>query len=219
MAAEAISGDTLKLDDGRTAHLAGVKGAGDETKAILQSLINHHELILEGASLDRYGRISADIYTKPDRTWLQGEMLRQGAAFVYPPTGNEPHLDTLLTSEQAARSHKRGIWNAAPFVDLPADQPRLIHYGSYAFVRGTIVKAERVKNKVYLNFGPDWRTDFTAAIAAHDLHLFRKAGQDPLDLEGKIVRVRGWVIRDAGPMITLTHPSQMQILGETPVKP
>jgi micrococcal nuclease len=219
IAAEALSGDTIKFDDGRIVRLTGIKSPahalGDQARAYLQSLITDRVLNVENATQDRYGRIAGDVTAVADKsaaTWLQGEMLRAGLAFVYPPTGDEPRLDDLLKLEHTARQAKQGIWNDPAYADEAAEPPGM-GYGRFAFVSGKVVKAERVKNKLYLNFGEDWRTDFTIAVAAHDLHLFRKAGIDPLDYQNKIIRVRGWIKRDFGPMITVTHPSQIEILG------
>ena len=73
--------------------------------------------------------------------------------------------------------------------------------GRFAFVSGLVLDTKRVKNMVYLHFGENWRNDFTIAIAAHDLRAFRRADFDPLALKGKVIRVRGWVKHDFGPMI------------------
>lgn len=221
LATEAMSGDTIKQDDGTVIRLSGIRADSDIAKATLQKLVDGQTLILENKNTDRYGRMTADVYcTKhKDRLWLQGEMLRQGMAFVYPPTGGESHLDEMLKAEQEARHEKRGLWNEGAHADLPADDPAKIKYGHYAFVVGKVAKAERVKNMVYLNFGADWRTDFTAAIAAHDLKAFRKVGIDPLEYRDKTIRVRGWAKRDFGPMITVTNPAQIEVLGEKPARP
>ena len=47
--------------------------------------------------------------------------------------------------------------------------------------------------RAYLNFGADWRKDFTVTIAPQDLKSFTAAGIDPRGYSGKMVRVRGWV--------------------------
>lgn len=227
LAAEAISGDALRLEDGRVVRLLGVKApgnmAGGQTTALLQSLIRDQKLLLEGGTPDRYGRIAADVYVQRaggGKTWLQGELLRQGAAFVYPPTGDEPHLGALLKSEREARQARRGIWGGTDYADLSADQPAAMGYGHFAFVGGKVVRAARVKNMVYLNFGEDWRTSFTITIAVHDLHLFKKAKIDPLDYEGKKVRVRGWIKQSGNrPVIAVTHPAQIEMLGAAAAKP
>ena len=220
-AAETVTGDTIKMDDGRIVRLLGIKSEAETAKPALQSLIDHQDVILESANTDRYGRIAADVYVtsaKNGKIWLQGELLKQGLAFVFPPTGSEPHLDELLKLEQGARKRKLGLWSNQAYADLPADKPDAIAYGHFAFVRGKVVKVERIKNILYLNFGADWHTDFTIVIAAHDLRLFKRAGIDPLDYQGKSVRVRGWVKRTFGPMISVTHPAQIEMLGEASPK-
>jgi hypothetical protein len=222
MAAEAVSGDEIKFDDGKIVRLLGIKAADDQAQTTLQALIEHQELIVENGALDRYGRIAADIYAPPEtgqKVLIQGALLQAGLAFVYPPTGTEPHLAELYKLETTARRTRHGIWSEAAYADLPANEEKKIPYGKFAFVSGKVMKAERIKNMFYLNFGEDWRTDFTIAIAAHDLRLFRKADIDPDTYKGKTVRVRGWVKRNFGPMIMATHPSQIEVLGETPAKP
>ena len=72
----------------------------------------------------------------------------------------------------------------------------------------------KVKARVYLNFGPDWRTDFTVTLQAKARRLFRKAGLEPLSLEGREIRVRGWLKKFNGPMIEATHPEQIEVLNQ-----
>ena len=217
-----MSGSVIRLDDGHEIRLTGIEAKGDAAKEKLQRLIAGKELKQDNGVIDRYGRVAADIYASTDNgetVWLQGALLKDGFAFVYPPTGSEPRLADLLKAEHDARTAGIGIWGEAEYADKPADRPRAIPYGRFVFIAGKVVKAERVKNKFYLNFGDNWRSDFTATIAAHDLRLFTKAGIDPETYQGKTVRVRGWVKRDFGPMITVTHPAQIELLGETATRP
>ncbi len=221
-AAEAISGDDIRLDDGSIAHLRGVKAVFPNAKTDLQNLIDRKNLTLDNSVTDRYGRTSADIYAVAEdgtKSWLQGVVLSDGNAFVYPPLGDEPRLADLFKAEHQARQDKKGLWADSSYADLAADKPDDILYGHYAFVAGTVAKAERIKNKFYLNFGADWRDDFTIAIATHDLTHFRRAKIDPASYQGKKVRVRGWVKRDFGPMITVNDPAQIEVLGENVQKP
>ena len=66
----------------------------------------------------------------------------------------------------------------------------------------------------------DWRTDFTVEIEGRDRKRFIEAGLDPASLQGRRIRVRGWVDWRNGPMIQATHPEQIEILDpaekETP---
>ena len=218
LAAEALSGDTIKLGNGRTLRLIGIKAAsgaaGNQAKAHLQTILGDQEPVIEGGSLDRYGHIAANALI--GSTWLQGEMLQSGMAFVYPPTGDEPRIEEMIKIEQTARAEKRGVWaDSKDFVDLPANDPDM-GLGHFAFVSGKVIKAERVKNMFYLNFGDNWRKDFTIAIQARDLIKWRRADIDMDEYEGKNVRVRGWIKRNFGPMIAVTHPAQIEVVGPAP---
>ena len=217
--AHATASDEIALMDGRTMHLDGIEQpfAGDawrdRARDALQNLIAGKQITFEGATTDRYGRLSAEAYAldaSGKKIWLQGEMLKAGFAFVYPPTGNETRLDEMLALETGARHARTGIWSDEAYADTPADK---VFYkeGQFAFVSGTVVDARRSKETVYIHFGENWRDILTIAIAAHDLHKFRKAGIDILDLAGKSIRARGWIKHDIGPMIEVTDPGQMEV--------
>jgi hypothetical protein len=79
-----------------------------------------------------------------------------------------------------------------------------------------VVDRARVRDRIYLNFGPDWRTDFTVSIETRLLKTFEKAALDPMDLKGRKIRVRGWIESRNGPSIDVTHPEQIEVLPEQP---
>jgi hypothetical protein len=68
-----------------------------------------------------------------------------------------------------------------------------------------------VRGRVYLNFGADYKTDFTVAIAKKNVKRF--AELDLLNLTGARVRARGWVEMINGPMIWMDHPGRLEILS------
>ncbi|MDE2029427.1 MAG: thermonuclease family protein [Alphaproteobacteria bacterium] len=208
VSARALSGDEIAMPDGRTVRLAGIM-AVDGAAAFLQSAVAGHDLVLKDAAPDRYGRLSALVFIQGDRQSLQDDLLARGLAFVYPAAGAEPEPDAMLAEERAARKMKTGYWRNHP--DTKATDAAKL-YGKYGFITGTIVKAERVRNKAYLDFGADWHDDFTIAIPAHNLRAFKKAGEDILQWQGKKIRVRGWVTRNSGPMIVATDPHQIELL-------
>jgi endonuclease YncB( thermonuclease family) len=233
IATEVLSGDRMKLSDGRIIRLEAIKApdAGDlaaQSRAALQKLIINRPVTLdtpEALTLDRYGDTLAEaaVTDEAGKTiFLQAAMLRAGMAFIYPPTGTEPRLADLYKAEDEARHSKLGIWADPAFADIDAatldaaatDSKADDAYGHFAFVTGKVVNAERVKNFFYLNFGPDWHSDFTVAIAAHDLKNFKKQDIDPKDYAGKILRLRGWIKRDFGPMITVTQPGQIEVISK-----
>ena len=65
-------------------------------------------------------------------------------------------------------------------------------------------------HRLVLNFGRDWRSDFTVSVSRQDMKLFRDAGIDIRTLKGRTIRVRGWLFRENGPMIRATHPEQIE---------
>jgi hypothetical protein len=85
---------------------------------------------------------------------------------------------------------------------------------SFQIVEGRVVSAAIIKGRAYLNFGPNWRTDFTFSIAPRERRQFARSGIDLAALTGRRIRGRGWVTLRNGPMIELTHPAQLEILGE-----
>ena len=68
-----------------------------------------------------------------------------------------------------------------------------------------------VRKRGYVNFGEDWKTDSTIAIAPREAKLFGPDGEDTLALKGRIVRVRGWIKSFNGAMIEATHPEQIEV--------
>ena len=70
----------------------------------------------------------------------------------------------------------------------------------------------KVKSRVYLNFGDNWRTDFTVTLSSKVFRLFKKAGMDPMAFKDQSIRVRGWLRKRNGPMIQASHPEQVEIV-------
>ena len=227
-----IDGDTVVLerpvDGARQVRLVGIQAPklplgrpgfeawplAAEAKRVLEELVRGHtfELRFGGRRMDRHGRLLAHLYDE-DGTWVQGEILGLGMARVYSFADNRALVAEMLALEGAARAARRGIWGH-PFyaVRNPAEAAR--HIDTFQLVEGRVLDAARVKGRIYLNFGVDWRSDFTVMINARPLRLFTKAGLDPLTLEGRIIRARGWLKRRNGPMIEATHPEQIEVVGE-----
>jgi hypothetical protein len=65
---------------------------------------------------------------------------------------------------------------------------------------------------VYVNFGRRWTRDFTLTVPRRLQAAFREAGRDPQMLEGRRVRVRGWLERRTGPIIEASAPEQIELL-------
>jgi endonuclease YncB( thermonuclease family) len=225
---EIVDGDTLMLASGKEVRLVGIQAPklplgrvgfktwplAEESSTALQTLTAGQTVSLHfgGRREDRYRRYLAHL-TLPDGTWIQGALLAAGMARVYSFKDNRKLIGEMLAVERTARRDRRGIW-ALPYYRIRNPAETWNDIDSFQIVEGRVVDAARVRNVVYLNFGPDWRTDFTFRIDHRALRLFERAGIDPLTFSGRAVRGRGWIKLQNGPLIEITHPEQLELLGE-----
>ena len=224
--AAVVDGDTLVLESGTEVRLVGIQApklplgrAGfkpwplaGEAKALLEALALNQRVTLHfgGREQDRYGRALAHL-VRADGLWLQGAMLDAGLARVYSFRDNRALIAPMLAHEQTARRAWRGMWDHPAYaVQTPDTAPRLID--SFQLVEGRVLDAAVVRKRGYVNFGPDYRTDFTIVVQPRDRRAFEAAGRDMEFYIGHWVRVRGWIESFNGPMIEATHPEQIEVL-------
>ena len=84
--------------------------------------------------------------------------------------------------------------------------------GTFQIVEGTPRSSAVVRGQGCVNFDEDWRTDFTISISRSKMRLFRASGVKIADYEGKRIRVRGWLVKRNGPMMSVSHPEQIEVL-------
>ncbi len=223
--AEVVDGDTVILDDGREIRLVGIQApklplgrAGfvawplaEEAKRAMTELVlgKRVRLAFTGRRVDRHGRWLAHLYDEDD-SWIQGAMLERGLARIYTFADNDAPIAEMLTRERAARAARRGIW-ADSFYAIRTPRNVGDHVGGFELVEGRVVSAAVVRGRAYLNFGPDYKTDFTVTVAPANRRRFEAAGIDLAALAGRTVRARGWIESYNGPMIEATHPDQLEI--------
>lgn len=233
MVASVLDGDTLYLEDGLKVRLSamqapklplGRKGykawpLGEESKAALTALTQNRrvQLYYGGEQRDRYDRALAQVYTLTARgerdLWVQEEMVRLGLARVYTWPDTYQDADALYAAERDARAAERGIW-ALDYYKVRTPEPNALaqYVDSFQIIEGIVTSVADVRGRVYLNFGADYKSDFTVAVAKRDRKRFGKAGLDPMTLEGARVRVRGWIELTNGPMIWLDAADRLEIL-------
>jgi endonuclease YncB( thermonuclease family) len=226
-----VDGDTLELADGRIVRLVALQAPklplgrpgfrawplGEESKAALEAMTLGRRLRLSfgGEQVDRYGRQLAHLHDDDGR-WIQEEMLRTGMARFYSFPDNRACAAELLAAERGARLAGRGIWNH-PFYAVRRHDRADRDIGTFQLVQGTVMSAANVRGRVYLNFGADYRTDFTISISPSDRKSFDAEGFDFPGLEGREIRVRGWIRKRNGALIEVTHPEQIELSeGEAP---
>jgi hypothetical protein len=199
------AGEGPRLGDGRAAVLAGIVALDPGAVAAEVTLLD-----ATAPTLDRHGRVRAQL-RGPDGAWIQADLVGQGLALVAPAADVPPEqLAELLRLEREARDAGRGRWAAGGLGPYPAEAIAASP-GSFILVRGTVRTVGRRGEMTYLDFGADWRRDFTIRAETRQLVPFAKAGLDVAGLGGKRILVRGWLFENAGPMIELVHPLQVEV--------
>ena len=146
-----------------------------------------------------------------NENWVQGVLVRLGLARVRSERSNPAMIRDLYKLEEEARAEKLGLWAFDQYKVLTPDEAES-KINSFQIIEGTVTSSARQSSNIYINFGADWRTDFTITIKPSDARGFYKGNLDPLSLNGKKIRVRGWVNSYNGPTIEIDHPERLEIV-------
>jgi micrococcal nuclease len=190
---------TLILTDNRTALLEGLVFPDPAVAAAWLARLNGRSVSYHELGVDRYGRIRM-IATDSGRT-IQQAMIHDGAALIY-GTGADA---AWVKEEGAARKNRRGVWQQV--LISPANAPDAL--GQFRVVEGKVTRVYAAREATYLNFGDDWKTDFSVTVPKR---LLRKFGTTLDAIEGKTVRVRGIIVKENGAMIEINQPEQLEVI-------
>ncbi len=222
-----VDGDTVVLDSGRQVRLVDIQAPrlplgrpgfvkwslADEAKAALEALVVGETVKLGfgGRRVDRHDRLLAHLLTADD-VWVQEALLSQGFARVYSFADKRSLVADMMARERRSRNADRGIWSH-PYYGVLDPAASAAHLDQFALVKERVRDVAVVRGQTFLNYGEDWRSDFTVLIAARDWLRFADAGISPEDYLGRRIRVRGWLRSRNGPMIDITHPEQIEVLS------
>ena len=152
-----------------------------------------------------------------------GHLLAQGLARAYPAAGNRPCAKELLDAERVAREVRRGLWADPAYEVREAERAAELgrYRATFQIVEGRIVRVAQVRGMIHLNFGMNWRRAFSVTLRREDRHVLGAHAADPGALEGRRVRVRGWIEQRGGPAIDLSMGGGLELVettvaGETP---
>ncbi len=222
-----IDPQTILLHDGRIIRLSSlyfpdlsIDNSGDLSvlaKNILNDMLLGKTVQIYQSPDKNWGRMNrmghdiAHLVRQPDQSWVQGVLLSLGLAQVQ-TTQRTPELeDRMYELETNARAEKIGVWEKDNFnIRTPDDAES--YMDSFQIVEGTIASVALKNNRVYLNFGTDWRKDFTVSISSANKQLFIKQGYDPFKWNKKTVRVRGWIRDYNGPFMEIDHPQAIELI-------
>ena len=225
--AAVVDGRTLTLSDGREVRLAAIEvappnePAGAAAKAALEALAAGQPIELRAAgaepalATDRYGRLFAHVFVMREGSerWAEAELVAGGQARVAARVGERACAVALLARERAARAANLGLWADPYYVIRPADDATAVaaERGRFAIVEGKVLSVRESGATIYVNFGRRWTQDFTVTIAKRNESAFTSAGLEPKRLQGRRVRVRGYVEQRGGPWVEATRPEQIEL--------
>jgi endonuclease YncB( thermonuclease family) len=214
--AAVLDGRTVRLGDGTVVRLSGLDvpfGRWQATaRSVLAALVDGQPVRLAPvAPADRYGRVPGHLQ-RADGLWIEEDLLDRGLARV-DAGGADPAaaLVSLLVTEGEARAAGRGLWADPDFTVRPAAALDRAGLDRFQVVEGTVLQATILRGRAYLNFGTDQRQDFTVMM---EPDAVRRLGAGPqlLALQGRRIRVRGWLDWSGGPRIAVGRMEQIERL-------
>jgi len=218
-------GTTLTLTDGTRLRLAGLLApdaplamsrdtpwpAADAARQALSDLVLGQTVTLHAAEdrPDRHDRRVGQALLA-DGTWLQRDLLRRGFDRLEPTWDMATLAPVLLKAEADARRHRRGLWRLPIYAIRTPDALAARDTGGFVLVEGRVRSVAPTHEATYLDFAEDWHHGFTVRIPRAVLQ--RAQGFDPATLEGRSVRLRGWLAYEGRPILDLEDLTALEPL-------
>lgn len=222
---EVVDGDTIELASGERVRYIGINAPESEypekpVEPFGQEATEANRRLVAGRTVrlefdvqrkDRYGRLLAYVYV--DSLFVNAELVKRGYAYAYTWPPNVKHADLFVRLQQEARKAGRGLWRAKPLTQAIDHHEAQEYIGQYMTVKGKVLSTYDSGKAVYLNFGPDYRTDFTVVIFRAYLPNFTVQGVDPVSsYRGKAIKATGTIREYNGPEVIIRDPSQIEVM-------
>lgn len=222
--ARVSDGDLIALDTGLRVRLAEIEAPspfgegdpfGEEARALLEreALGRRASLFYGGLSRDRYERALAHVFVEDEvgrSTWLNGLMVRQGAARVRTYPDNAAKVRDLYTLESEARDAGRGLWALDAYrVRTRADWPTESEPRAFTIAQGVLAAIDPPER-----YGVARMTAAGLRIAPPETLASVDGG--PALAAGQQIRIRGRtrIHDDESVTIDFSHWAQVEALAE-----
>ncbi|MCM8830887.1 MAG: thermonuclease family protein [Candidatus Omnitrophica bacterium] len=223
-----IDGDTIILENGKTLRYIGID-TPEITKRTEAGFIyqpqpfaleakEYNKKLVEGKyigiefdieKIDKYGRLLG--YCFVDDIFVNAKLLEEGFAIVYTKPPNLKYVDLFLKLQKDAQKMHKGLWGAYEVIDHTQAYK---YIGQIRTVQGKVLSTYKSGKCVFLNFGIDYKTDFTITIFNDALENFYRQNIDPLKFYlGKTVQVTSKIHQYNGPEIIVYTPEEIEVLN------
>ncbi len=142
-------------------------------------------------------------------------MVAEGLARARWLPGEAVCFQSFLSREQAARQASLGLWGRPETAVLAADDPSLVRKtGLYELVEGRLASVGHGAPMLFLDFGRDYRRDFTVMAPPQVAQGLTAAGISVDGLVGKRLRVRGVIEDSSGAAIRLNDAAEIEVIDD-----
>jgi len=217
---------TILLKDGSIIRLASIdipqnnnEDLAVEALSYLNKLLPEKtEIIIYQTRDAKSGRVNrmnhqlSHLVTKDKNIWIQGSLLSEGLARYYTAPDHDELLQDMQAAEETAIKSKKKLWAEDSQYSLKTAEDLEDQIGEFVVIEDTIQKVANIKNNAFLNFGNDWKTDFTVMLTSDKRRKLSQNGLNPQMLAKQKIRVRGWLREYNGPLIELEDISHLQII-------
>ncbi len=224
---EVIDGDTVRLSNGKLLRYIGLDTPEVRLKKGEGFIYSPQPFALEAKEYNRklvegkLVRIEFDVKRKDKYARLLGycfvgdimvnaKLIEEGFAVLYTYPPNVKYADLFRDLQTQARQQKKGLWGSYEVIDQ-------VQAGSYInqirTVRGRVLNTFKSAKCIFLNFGSNYKTDFTVVIFNNSLQSFYDKGIDPVTFyKGKVVEVSGRIKEYNGPEIIVNSPFEIEVI-------
>jgi micrococcal nuclease len=226
---DVIDGDTIRLSGGSLLRYIGLDTPEIRTKEDGRFVYNpqpfaleakdYNRRLIEGKSVriefdiekkDKYGRLLG--YCFVGDTFVNAELIKEGFAVLYTFPPNVKYVDRFVSLQAEARKKEKGLWGS--YVVISPSQTKN-YIGEIRTVKGRVLSTFKSAKCIFLNFGSDYKTDFTVAIFNNTLSSFENQGIHPESFyRGKIVEVSGRIREYNGPEIIVNSPFEIEVIND-----
>jgi len=211
-------GDTLKLQDGRKIRLIGIntpevsrknrpaQAFAYQARDALRQLVKQTDFKVSLSfgvdRQDKYNRTLAHLYLA-DGTNIQARLIELGLATAFTTPPNDRQADCYRHTEAVAIKSSRGIWSLDEY-GIKASTQLTRHDRGFRRIQGRVERIKQSKKALWIHMLGEVRI----RIDATDLYNFDVYSLQ--QLEGKKIRVRGWLhAKKKGHFMMLRHPSSL----------
>ncbi|MCF7873313.1 MAG: thermonuclease family protein [Candidatus Omnitrophica bacterium] len=224
-----IDGDTIVLSTGESLRYIGIDTPESRIKKGNQFVYDPQPFAIEATQLnkelvegksvriefdidkkDRYGRLLG--YCFVGDTFVNEKLTEEGYAVLYTYPPNIRYVDLLVQAQKKARQNNRGIWGVYKTIN---HKQAGNYINQIRTVRGRVLNTYQSNNCTYLNFGSDYKTDFTVVIFNNTLDYFHNEKINPVSFyKGKMIEVSGRIREYNGPEIIVNSPEEIRIIDQ-----